>query len=294
MRLYFLITLTLTISSSALSQRLNFNQGEIDSVIIHSYLGSGFYNNNGESVLKRNRICISYDSLAKTFRYNYYKDIKIIHYKSQKTPKKIGTENRKYSNKKVNIGNLDSLLYAFCKQIPADQSLEDLKKDFEKDVSKSKILDVAKNHDADWHFKMKYTTKSKNKTFFNKCASLDTFQLYLESRFLNKDFMYITDYSNGFGVTLYTKDSTYNFEGTYPDPFKQPWFNENEILVSKDTLTNGSIRGFIQRESVLNFNINKYLTLLLPNDFLLRQSISSDGLFEDYIKWYLKRRRIIY
>ncbi|BDD05480.1 hypothetical protein [Aureibacter tunicatorum] len=294
MKLFFLLALILTVSFEALSQQLNFNESQIDSVIIHSCLGSGFYNKKGKSIFKKNKICIGYDSLNNTYKYDYYKDIKTIHYKGQKASEDIVKKNRKYSNKKVDTGNLNSLFYSFSKEKPANQFFADLKKDFETNVSKTKILDVAKNYRKDWKFNLNYTTKSEKKSFFNNCASLDTFQLYLNTRFLNKGEIYVIDYTNMFGVTIYTKDSTHNFEGLYPYPFKQPWFKEENIIIPTDTLANGEIIGLLGRKSVLNLNINKYLTLLLPKDFLLRKSISSDELFYDYIEWYLKRRKIIY
>ena len=71
-----------------------------------------------------------------------------------------------------------------------------------------------------------------------------------------------------------TKNKSYNLKGEYPYPAKQPW----------------KLRTDRKEKPVLNLKINSDLVSILPNKFLLRNSISKKFLFYLYVEWYLKRR----
>ena len=92
----------------------------------------------------------------------------------------------------------------------------------------------------------------------------------------------LTDYGNSIYVYLSTKGKKYSFESKYPSTYHQPWYdvsNWNSFPVFK---------------TILNFNINKQLALILPDKFYLKRTFDFQSLTYPYIKWYLKRRNILF
>jgi hypothetical protein len=153
--------------------------------------------------------------------------------------------------------------------------------DFQKLTDKKHIIQVAKWHKTDWHFKKAYSTKEENEIIFKGCQNIDTFNLYLSTAFDTTEYVIVTDINDHFEVIIKTTQSNYRFEGKFPNSYKQPWYN----LSDKYNFTSSSI---------LNFSINSSLVAMLPENFSRLGTLKFEALTNEYIEWYLKRRGIIF
>jgi hypothetical protein len=163
---------------------------------------------------------------------------------------------------------------------PTFENIGMANKEFQKLTDKKHIIQVAKWHEADWHFKRAYSTKEQNELIFKGCQNIDTLNLYLSTAFDTSGYVMVTDVDSHFDVIISTKKSNYRFEGKYPNPYKQPWYNHSD-------------KGSFASTSVLNFSINNALVSILPGSFTRLGTLKFEALTNEYIEWYLKRRGII-
>jgi hypothetical protein len=164
---------------------------------------------------------------------------------------------------------------------PSFDNLGMTTEEFFKLTDKMHIIQVAKWHDTDWQFKNSYSTKEQNDKIFKGCQNTDTLNLYLASVFDTSGYAMVTDVSDLYSVHIITPDNKFNFEGKYPNSFKQPWYDHSD---TKNVLPT----------SILNLSINNALVAILPNNFSRLGTLKFEALINEYIEWYLKRRRIIF
>ncbi|MGQ3014217.1 MAG: hypothetical protein ACT6QS_10960 [Flavobacteriales bacterium] len=148
-------------------------------------------------------------------------------------------------------------------------------------TSRRHIRKMAKRYDVNWQFKRIYSSANENKVFFNGCQNIDTFNVYLSTVFRASGYTFITDVDDHFDVIISTEKNRYHYKGKYPDPYKQPWH-----LMSGNSPT--------ETEALLNLGINRALVTILPGRFSRISSIQVKALTRDYIKWYFKRRGVIF
>ena len=141
------------------------------------------------------------------------------------------------------------------------------------EIDEKRIVGVAKWNNEAWQFKRRYSTPEKNQAYYAECQQLDTFRCYLSQQFDSTGYAMVTDYSNTIWITVKTEKEYYKFEGKYPNPVKQPWYDHTPKFP----------------RAILNLNINLNLEELLPPGFLMRKSITMDALLEDYVLWYMQR-----
>lgn len=153
--------------------------------------------------------------------------------------------------------------------------------EFLKLTDKKHIIQVAKWHKTDWYFKRAYSTKEQNEIIFKGCQNTDTLNLYLLTAFDTSGYVVVTDVDDHFDVIISTDNNNYHFEGKYPNSFKQPWYNRSDKSSFAST-------------SMLNFSINSALVAILPDKFSRLETLKFEALTNEYIKWYLKRRGIIF
>ncbi len=153
--------------------------------------------------------------------------------------------------------------------------------EFLKLTDKKHIIQVSKWHKTDWHFKRAYSTKEQNEIIFKGCQNTDTLNLYLSTAFDTSGYVMVTDVDDHFDVIISTSKNNYCFEGKYPNSFKQPWYNRSD-------------KGSFASTSVLNFSINSALVAILPDKFSRLETLKFEALTNEYIKWYLKRRGLIF
>lgn len=164
---------------------------------------------------------------------------------------------------------------------PTSNNIGITNEEFLKLTDKKHIIQVAKWHDTDWHFKKSYSTKEQNDKIFKGCQNVDTLNLFLATAFDTSGYAMVTDVSDLFKVHIITSGSKFNFEGKYPNSFKQPWYDHSD--------TNS-----VFPTSILNFSINNALVKILPNNFSRLETLKFESLTNEYIEWYLKRRGIIF
>ena len=152
--------------------------------------------------------------------------------------------------------------------------------EFLKLTDKKYILKVAKWHKKDRYFTKAYSTKEQNEAVFKGCQNIDTLNLYLATAFDTSGYVVVSDVDNSCEIIISTISADYRFEGKYPNPFKQPWYNHSDPGHSIPT-------------NVLNFSINSALIAILPSNFSGRETLKFEALTNEYIIWYLKRRGII-
>jgi hypothetical protein len=141
---------------------------------------------------------------------------------------------------------------------------------------------VAKKYKQDWQFKRRYSSKEDNKLIYKGCQNADTFNLFLNSYKVDTGgYIIVSDYSDEMYINIICGDKKYTYEGKYPNNFKQPWYDHSDT-------------SWISYHSLFNFDINKWLVAILPEDFYRRETIEISSFTNSYIKWYLKRKQIIW
>lgn len=267
----------LVISINVYGQELNFKDKPVDTVKISSNTSYYHFDTLGTTTGIYDEYIITYNSEKKDYFLHSYNRVK---YKITFLPDTI-FEIKRTINKDVLIDRqlLSNLLLQFeiSYSKPTFDNLGLSAKQFLKLTNKKQIIKVAKRHKVDWRFKKDYSTKDKNEVIFKSCQSIDTFNMYLNSTFdSTSSYRVITDIDDNFYVTISTSDYNHQYEGKYPNPFKQPWYvhSTNNIL---DTI------------SILNLSINLALSELLPKQFSRLSTLQIEALTNDYIEWYLKR-----
>jgi hypothetical protein len=261
-------------------QQLKFNNENVDSIVIKSDVGAYQFDDKGTFKGKQETIIISYDKvLSQYVTKNCYLDN--YEFETKTEINRVKTKIKKPGiGKQIDSSQIMGLLNGLSQNkntlsvINLIDSIE-----FRNLVNEKRIRKVAKKYKIDWQFRMKYTTKTENQVFFKSCQSLDTLKIYLSERFDSAGYVMITDYSNTINVIVSTTKKEYRFEGKYPNPLKQPWYNYSDTT---DLLNS----------AILNLDINISLDNILPNDFLLRKSISKEALIDDYLVWYFERREM--
>lgn len=275
-----LIIIAISISFSTSAQQLIYKGALVDTVKITSNSSYFHFDNEGTTTGVYDAYVIVFNQETNNYILNTYQSNE---YKSTFKPDtSIRKERIIQKNKGIDQTLIANLLKQFetTYQQPTYENIGISKKEFQILTSKKQIIKVAKWFNSDWHFKKSYSTTEKNKLIFSGCQNIDTFNLYLTTMFTNSDYVIVTDVEDHFNVIISTSTTDYCFEGKYPNPYKQPWYDHSVI------------KGF-GSSPILNFTINKALIDILPADFSRIETLKFEALTNEYIEWYLKRRRII-
>lgn len=253
----------------------------IQSITINSLIGAYQFDDKGTTKGKKDEMKIIF--LKSTgYAIDYWKHTEYsVTYKPQShNTKEVYL--KKYSQKPISKDKITSLIESLqTYEHPKENILLNDSDRLESKITWKSILKSAKLKEIDWRFKKSYSSKEKNKEFLKACQSIDTFQVYLTHKFDTTFRSFVTDYTNRITIKIITTYSEFNYVGEYPNPAKQPWYNQSDTS------------NFLG-SPVLNFNINQCLLELLPTNFLLRNSLSLDVVYYDYINWYFERRGMTY
>lgn len=236
------------------------------------------FDQKGTTKGELSKIVFTYDSLLgkyETERYYHEKYVTTLKPKGKKSNRK----NRlKGSDNTISSKQLEQLFKAMNQNMESSELIETIDTlAFQNHVNPKRIKKIAKQMDMGWLFKRKYSSPSENIAFFCACQSLDSLKAYLQDRFKTKGYMIVTDYDHSIDLTISTSDGHHRFEGKYPNPIKQPWYDHANTMDR-------------ELNTVINFNINWMLLKILPHDFLHLKSIDQKRLFDDYIGWFLERK----
>ena len=277
------LTLILTILSySVFGQQVQFKGQSVDTIFIKSHISVYQFDDNKTSKGKADVISITFDHNDNQYVIDrFYRD----EYKRTFRPDTIKLETKVYKSqigKSVDSTKIEILLTSLSSSVKNQNLFAQVDTVKIKNyLTKKQIRKVAKWYDIDWYFKGRYSTNEQNIEFFKGCKSIDTLKIYLTERFDTSGYPMITDYSNTINIWISTNQSGFRYEGKYPNPIKQPWYDHSDT--SK-----------VFGQPVLNLKINQALVNLLPDDFLLKETISDEALVNDYVTWYFERRKMKY
>jgi hypothetical protein len=277
------LTLILTILSySVFGQQLQFNGQLVDTIFIKSHRSVYQFDDKGTTKGIADIISFTFDSNQNQYViHQFYRD----EYRRTFEPDTITLETNVYKSeigKETDFGKIESLLTALSTNVSNRNLFTQVDTtELKVFITEKQIRKVAKWNDIAWQFKRRYSTKEQNDEFFNSCKSMDTLKIYLKERFDTSGYVIVTDYSNTINIWISTSTAEYRFEGKYPNPVKQPWYNHSDTSLTLE-------------EPILNLKINQSLSELLPKNFLLKETISNEALVNDYITWYFERREMKY
>jgi len=280
MKIQLIILLTL-LSTIIFGQQLKFKGELVDTIFIKSHWSVYQFDDKGTTKGKANVFSIVFDFKLNDYVINQYYQDEYVRTIRPDTIKIKTKDLNKGLKKNVAETKLEKLLNSLNKNVEPKDLINQIDTvAFKEFVTAKQIKRIAKTHKIDWEFKRKYSTKEENLAFFKSCKSVDTLKLYFTERFDDVGYVVITDVSNTYNIIISTTNSEYQFEGKYPNPVKQPWYDHSDTSQNLPSI-------------ILNLNINKSLKKILPENFWQINTISDEMLFNDYITWYFKRRHMI-
>lgn len=282
MRLLTLI-IGLLLTSVIYGQQLKFRGLTVDTIFINGSSGHYHFDDKGTTTGRTDIYTIAFDKTVNNYVVADYKTVSMKSTYEPDTSEQTVKHLSKDRGKVISNTNVDGLLSAFSSKYvkPTFENIGFDKQEFLSLTDEKHIRKVAKRYKQDWHFKMYYTTKEKNNILFNGCQNIDTFNLFVSSKFDTTGYSMVTDVWDEMNVYIKTSDKQFGFEGKYPNAFKQPWYDHSDTAKVFPT-------------SIVNLNINRFLVAILPDKFYRRNTIELQSLTDNYIKWYLQRRDIIY
>jgi hypothetical protein len=282
MQLFTLIS-GLLLTSVVYGQQLKFRGLSVDTIFIYSSSGYYHFDDKGTTTGRTDIYTIAFDKAVNNYVQADYKTVAMKSTYKPDTSEQTIKHLTKDNDKVISTTVVDGLLTAFSSKYvkPTFENVGLDKQEFVSLTDERHIRKVAKEHKQHWYFKMNYSTKEENNILFNGCQNIDTFNLFVSSKFATTGYIIVTDVWDEMHVYIKTANKEFGFEGKYPNAFKQPWYDHSD--------TTKPIAG-----SIVNLNINRFLVAILPEKFYLRNTIELQALVNDYIKWYLQRRDIIF
>lgn len=273
-----LIFLLIGFSTTVFGQRLQFNNEPVDTLFIRSHISAYQFDDKGTTKGKTDHISFSYNQaqnryiVDRCFGHTYERS-----FRPDTLRLKVKTY-RSVVGRPLDIAKAEALLTALTTPLNTHQLYPQVDTaELKTYLTDKHIRKIAKLYQVNWQFNPRYSSREQNHVFFESCRSMDTLAAYLVEQFDVPDYPMVTDYANTIWLWVSTPTAEYRFEGKHPNPVKQPWYNH------------GDTTQFFAKP-VLNLDINSSVYDLLPKRFLLRRSISTEALAEDYITWYLERR----
>ncbi|MCU0348731.1 MAG: hypothetical protein MUC59_17460 [Saprospiraceae bacterium] len=264
----------------ACGQQLIFRGYPLDTISIFGSAGYYHFDEKGTTTGREDVYVIAFDNQFKYYKVVDCKRNRILNTIHPDTSIIETKHFYRQAGKQIPTILLDNLCSALNSKMthPIFSSLFIQEQDFFSLVDKKHILEVAKRYKEDWQFKRRYSSREENKILYKGCQNIDTFNLFLTSRFDTSGYVMVTDVWDEINISIKTANQCHSFEGKYPNPFRQPWY---EHSLEGNTIT------------ILNLDINRALVSILPDKFYRKDSIAFPELIKTYIKWYLQRRDII-
>jgi hypothetical protein len=284
MREVIIVVITL-LTNAVYGQQLTFGGYPVDTISISGSSGYYHFDKKGTTTGREDIYTIAYNKNTNNYVVSGYQKVFIVNTCRPDTSiRKI--KHLKQDKRKV-ISNvvLNDLLAGFNSRYnkPSFESVGYDKEKFLSLTDEQHIRKIAKAYKQDWHFKMSYSSKEENKIIFDGCQNIDTFNLFIATKFdTSSSYITVTDFWDEIWVRIKTTQKSFSYEGKYPNTFKQPWYEHPDTSISTFIVA-----------SIINFNINKTLSIILPDKFYRRPTIELNALTNQYIKWYLKRREIL-
>jgi len=293
---FILLALGLLILKTSSGQQLVFRGFPVDSISISSSSGYYHFDKKGTTTGTEDLYLIAFDRKSQNYSVVDYKRISILNTCEPDTATRKVKHLTKDRGRLLSNTLLDSLLTAFNLRFnkPTFSRIGYDKQQFLSLTDEKHVRNVAKAYKQDWNFRMKYSTKEENALIFEGCQNIDTFDLFLTTRFDTSGYIMVTDVWDEMHVRIKAGEKWFPFEGKNPNPFKQPWYDHSHTDSIPVSGIIDSVRYYYKLPSpIVNLNINKALSNILPHEFHRKNSITFSALTDQYIKWYLKRRDIL-
>lgn len=274
-----LILFALIFCSDLVAQTLTFNNEPVDAIEISAHVSTRQANGKGKTLGKQEYYTIVFNEQTKSYQLSAYKKSKYT--VTFQPPSRVEKIKILSKAKLMNRELLSDLLQSFEAGTIAPNSgnFGISKEQFDALTSQKNILKIIKKNKLKKHI----SPTKLNTTEISEIAAIaqnrDTFDLYLSTRFTNPNFIKPVGTDNSFEIIIKTKHREYQFEASFMNPNKQPW----RVVKSDkhDTMT------------ILNLKIHQALVAILPESFLLRDSILPEALIEDYVFWCMKKMDFI-
>lgn len=261
-------------------QRVSFQGSGIDSFIIQSHWAAYQFDDDGTNVAQEHEYVVIFDEDTEQYLVSNHKEIQVESSFENGMVELMEKNIKRSENNLVPRKKIESLVINLNTNKETEDYFNQLDTlQLKKWLSKRKIRQKAKERGEAWYLQRRYTTRLRKNRFYKSCQSIDSFKRYLTERFQKAGYTVVTDYSNAIDIWIVTATGKYRFEGAYPNPVKQPWYQY---------IKNGS--GI--PELVLNLEINESLHAILPKGFIHRKEMSVEGLFRDYLSWYFEKRNL--
>lgn len=262
--------------------QIDFRGHAIDTIVIKSHQSTYQFNEKGSTIGESDNLIIAYSKSTNGYELiDYYKD----KYTRTSRPDTLNIRTIRFTKntqQKVPDSTIQRISTALDHSGSQLEYFDQLRgPGFLEHVHVKSIKKIAKNHNIKWMLKKRYLSQRNKQEFITSCTSVDTFALYLSTRFDSTGYVVITDASRNFRVRVVTQFGDHHFEGKYPNPLKQPWYDHSDLSQT-----------FPKR--ILNLNINFALEEILPIKFFLREDLTRKALYEDYITWFFEHRSWVY
>lgn len=276
-----IITIIFLFSTTIIfGQRLFFAGNAVDTLKINSNSSYYHFDTCGTSTGTEDEYIIAFENNTNQYVIDTYQRTE---YKVTFKPSKSTSKSRILAKRqKINNDIIKDLLTELQtkSKAPNFNNIGLTAEMFSRLTDKKHIIKIAKSQDVDWHFKKEYSTREQNTLFFKNCQNVDTFNLFLKTAFDTVGYAMVTDVSDNFNIYISTDKTKYSYEGKYPNPYNQPWYNHTDK--SKHLPS-----------AILNLSINNALVNILPYNFTSLSTIKIETLTNEYLMWYLKRKHII-
>jgi len=270
--------LFLWLNQCSLFGQVDFRGHAIDTIVIKSHQSAYQFDEKGSTIGESDNLIIAFSEASNGYELiDHFKD----RYTRTSRPDTLRL-NTTHLTKNTQLRIPDSSIHRLAKALdhsgsPLEQFNQLNGSSFSEHVHAKSIQEMARKHGLKWMFKKRYSSQQETQEFITSCTSVDTLALYLASRFDSSGYVVVTDASRNFRVRIVTKHDDHRFEGKYPNPLKQPWYDDSDLSQPLP-------------ECVLNLDINFALEVILPVDFFLRGDLTLKALYDDYITWFLEHR----
>lgn len=244
---------------------------------IEIYSGSGYYNfKKRANTGKRDTLVIKHFSSEWEIESHYRED---IIYFLENDSFAIKGKDIKLRNRRVPRKLIDSLLHELNQSYYPANHLHFGFHPNHFEVSSKRVSSAAKR--SAWVLdKEEYKSKKSEKSVdtAKMLSDIQLFDKFLAAEFDTGFYAMVTDVWDVIDIFVITKSHRFRFQGKYPNTIKIPWydFNTPEELLPR---------------SLVNPKINKHLLAILPKGFLRKEQLRLDKIIDQYIEWYLAKKR---
>ncbi|HLP12868.1 MAG TPA: hypothetical protein VK177_13115 [Flavobacteriales bacterium] len=281
---HFLFFIFLLVQNKMLAaQEMYFNNEKIDTVRIVSHVAGYQFDSCGTTIGSKDVYMLVFNAKRGQYEVNSYKRTKY------EATFKCGYKEDIYDAfKNRNAAAFDPSVSFRLKKLIADLDTGSLlpamhnsgisKTRFEELTSKYAIGNMLRKSGLEKKVKKHFATKSATDSLVKSIQNVDTFNLYLQTKFGDCSNTMITDACGVISIYIHTFKEIYRFEGEFQDEWFQPWqlYRKNEW-----------------EKDIVNLKINIDLSYILPHGFKQAEALSDTVLIKSYMKWMLVRLHLL-